>query len=493
MKRTSKKHAKTATRHAKICKKQAKRHKKQLKRQHDRAKLRATPRTITMKTSTKKGITARAGLVPVMKYLNNALHFRKVAGEVVEFVRGVNAKYPVVDMLQLVMLGVIGGANSLSELVGVCADIVFVKVDDWHSIPHNSVLGRIFRATRERHIPQLETLVHTLRPRAWKYARRKNSALKLPQRSMWIDCDSTAEMVYGHQEGAEKGYNTKKKGALSYHPLLAFCVTTKDILQGWFRCGSAYTSHGVVEFMKQLAAHLPPTVRLVFRGESGFFVGALFDWLDARGDGYLVKAKLYQNLKAFLLRQSWTPVKGQSGWEQCTFEYKCDTWTKKRHVVAVRHARANTPSQASKSCLQAWLPGLELPVPDLEQAYEVFCYVTTEPLTPWEAHTRYGQRATCETWIEEAKNQMGLGQIRTSEFLANAAFFQCAVLAYNVLRWMALCPCDEMLRRSEPNTIRRYFIRIAGTLTSGARGVVVTTAPNLFPDVWESWLAIVGL
>ncbi len=132
-------------------------------------------------------------------------------------------------------------------------------------------------------------------------------------------------------------------------------------------------------------------------------------------------------------------------------------------------------------------------MPDLEQDYEVFCYVTTEALTPWEAHTRYGQRATCETWIEEAKNQMGLGQIRTRDFLANAALFQSAVLAYNVLRWMALCTRDKMLRRSEPKTIRRYFVRVAGTVTTGARGVIVTTAPNLFPDVWESWLAIVDL
>ncbi len=112
----------------------------------------------------------------------------------------------------------------------MCTDIVFFKVEGWSTIPHNSVLGRIVRATRERHIPQLETLVHTLRPRAWTYARRKNPTLKLPQRRMWVDCDSTADMVYGHQEGAEKGYNTTKKGALSYNPLLALCVASKEIL-----------------------------------------------------------------------------------------------------------------------------------------------------------------------------------------------------------------------------------------------------------------------
>jgi len=29
--------------------------------------------------------------------------------------------------------------------------------------------------------------------------------------------------------------------------------------------------------------------------------------------------------------------------------------------------------------------------------YEYFCYLTTEPLTPWQAHRGYGERATSET------------------------------------------------------------------------------------------------
>ena len=53
--------------------------------------------------------------------------------------------------------------------------------------------------------------------------------------------------------------------------------------------------------------------------------------------------------------------------------------------------------------------------------YDTFCYVTTGSLTTWQTHKKYGERATCETWIEEAKGQMGMGQIRTANFLTNAA------------------------------------------------------------------------
>ena len=58
--------------------------------------------------------------------------------------------------------------------------------------------------------------------------------------------------AYGKQQGVSVGYNPHKRGAASYHPLLAFCAETKEILQGWLRDGSAYTSNGVVEFSLDL-------------------------------------------------------------------------------------------------------------------------------------------------------------------------------------------------------------------------------------------------
>jgi hypothetical protein len=46
----------------------------------------------------------------------------------------------------------------------------------------------------------------------------------------WIDVDSTVKTVFGTQEGAAKGYNPHKKGALSFNPQVAFCSATKEIL-----------------------------------------------------------------------------------------------------------------------------------------------------------------------------------------------------------------------------------------------------------------------
>jgi hypothetical protein len=38
-----------------------------------------------------------------------------------------------------------------------------------------------------------------------------------------------------------------------------------------------------------------------------------------------------------------------------------------------------------------------------------------------------------------------MGKIRTASFLANAALFHCAVLAYNTLRWMAIMSGSQTL------------------------------------------------
>ena len=159
----------------------------------------------------------------------------------------------------------------------------------------------------------------------------------------------------------------------------------------------------------------------------------MLDLLDARGHGYLIKVKM-RNLAQLLGQQRWTPIHRRRGWEQCEFSHRAGGWSRERFFLAVRCPQARDADHP-----QGELRELE--------CYDCFCYVSTEPLSPWLAHRTYGQRATSETWIEEAKSQMGLAHLKTVHFLANAALFQCAVLAYNTLRWMTLLSGNAQLKR----------------------------------------------
>ena len=112
-------------------------------------------------------------------------------------------------------------------------------------------------------------------------------------------------------------------------------------------------------------------------------------------------------------------------------------------------------------------------------------------MTPWQTHKSYGKRATCETWIEEAKNQMALAHIKMNDFWGSSALFQCSILAYNTVRWMALCSGDKELKRWEPSTVRMFLVRIAGRIQTGARKLGLNTPENhLYPSQWEAWVNV---
>ena len=440
-------------------------------------KARVSPRKVTIQ-NTAQGLTSQAGLLPVVKFLDK-LGADNLLRRHVSLERGNNAVYELTDVIWLSLVAIVGGSRSLVGITTVWSDTVLRKMAGWARIPDSTNLGRIFKTSSLATITQLETVVHVFRGRVWK---KVFSAGLLPvalRCQMWIDTDSTVKTVYGEQEGARKGYNPHKRGALSYHPLIAFCAATKEILQGWLRSGDAYTSNGIVEFMRQLLAHLPKAIRIVLRADSGFFGGDLLNFLESLGHGYLIKVKL-KGLCDLLAGQDWKPVKGQPGWEQCIFWYRCADWKEERRFVAVR---LMVPVENCGKQLQLdFGPTVK---------YEYFCYVTTEELTGWQAHKKYGQRATCETWIDEAKNQMGLAHIRTDSFLANSALFQCAILAYNTLRWMAMMSGDKTLRSWEVQTIRAFLIRVAGKLLVGGNQLQLKTPPDhLYATQWDAWTAL---
>jgi hypothetical protein len=354
--------------------------------------------------------------------------------------RGATGVYDAVDMILLPLVAIIGGVSSI---VTVWNDHILCRAAGWLRIPDETTFGRILRTFTQKNINEMETLNHRIRASIWRSALRLGSSMVRASPRIVIDVDSTVKTVYGNQQGVSVGYNAHKSGAASYHPLLAFYAETKEILQGWLRSGDVYTGNGVIEFMRQLLAHLPNRTSILFRRDSGFFAEKLLDYLDDRDQGYLIKAK-FKGMRSLLETKQWTKIKGNHDWESTEFTHQCETWSRSRKFVAVRR-------------------GKEIDVKGTEtlfemKEYDFFCYVLTDELAPWQVHKQYGQRATSETWIEEAKNQSALAHIKTADFWANSALFQAAILAYNTLRWMVLCSGNKILRRWEAATIRTFLI-----------------------------------
>ena len=420
-------------------------------------------------------LTSQAGLVSASKFLDKN-KLSALIKKCTSVVRGNNATYQFHDIIEYCILGIIGGGRSLDGIGEVWKDNPLRQMLGWKSVPDRTTISRLLASLTFEDVVGMENLVHSMRNKIWEeyFLPNRNSS-----DAIIIDVDSTVKTTYGNQEGSEKGFNSSKKGASSFHPQLAFCAETKEILQGWLRCGSAYTSNGIVGFMEQLTAQLPSTEKFYFRADSGYFSGELLSFLEDNDYEYLIKVKM-KNLTTMLENQDWVDVKDQEGWQESTFKYGCKNWNNTRTFKAVR---IEIPDENPEDTL--------LKV----KKFSYFCYVTTDlHLTPWEVHKKYGERATCETWIEESKNQVALANIKMNSFEGSSILFQCSIIAYNAFRYMGIVSGNKQLQKWEPATIRTYLIRTAGKLLTGSRTFTLITPINHFHQKeWNDWIKIGGL
>lgn len=298
-----------------------------------------------------------------------------------------------------------------------------------------------------------------------------NQLEKAALKSIILDADSTVKTVYGHQQGAKVGYNPHKKGAASYHPLLLFASDVKLVVNSWFRTGAVYTSNGIVEFLKQAQGYLPAFEKVLFRADSGFFNGELFDWLEEKGWDYLIKVKL-KGLKTLLAAQEWRLAEGYTDVWVCEFTWQCKEWTKSRTMKAIRSIK--------KYQAQTFFGQTEyVPI------YKYACYCTTKSENEWAVHECYKQRSTSENWIDQVKNQLLAGMTLTDDFWANDILWQLCVLAYNLSVMMRLE--HQNLFRQEQRTFRDWFILVPGEFVGTGRPKLRLYQYYLFKEQWKSF------
>lgn len=410
-----------------------------------------------------KSLTGNAGLTHLGRFTEK-LKLPKMLSRHICIKRGDTAEYQVADVIMMLAMGVLAGARHLSHMVILRSDTALRSLFRWEKFPDDTTIARIFKLFTPRHCQELSDVESMARKKVWgkKWFGR-----------ITLDMDSSVKGVYGNQEGAEKGYNSKKKGQKSYHPLLCFIAETRECLHNWFRSGNVYSAHGSVEFMKECFTRLPKRIwKVDVRADSAFFNGVLFDFLEEKGSQYLVKVTM-KGLVILLEKQKWQKVKNKPGFEKTQFTYKCTDWVKERRFVAIRRVK----EYESDDVL--------FDIPKIE--YDYFCYVTNMALSPWRAHKYYGDRATSENWIEWCKNQMASGSILTQEFWANSAIFQTCILAYNLMVWMMWLN-DEAGFKEEPNTIRMFLLHVPARLMhSGRQWFLRLSETYLFKERWQ-WI-----
>lgn len=410
-----------------------------------------------------KNLTGNAGLVNLGRF-SEKLGLPKILDRHLTIERASNADYQVSEVVMMLVFGVLAGAKHMSHMAILRSDEVLRTLFKWDKFPVSTSFGRIFKLFTQKHCKELSDAESVVRDKVWG---------KKWFGKITLDMDSTVRGVYGNQEGTAKGYNSKKKGQKSYHPLLCFVAENRECLHNWFRTGSAYSANGSVDFMKECFAKLPKRAWKIFvRADSAFFDGALLDLLESKDCQYLIKVNL-RGLTTLLEKQSWRKISDRPGYESTKFEYKCSGWSRPRSFLAVR-------------LLTEAIIEEDVLFESKKYEYDYFCYVSNLNLSPWATHKKYGQRATSENWIEWCKNQMASGSILTQDFWPNSAIFQSSILAYNLLVWMMWLNNEDGFNE-EPNTIRMCLINVPARLLTRSRQWILRLSKNyVYKERWQS-------
>jgi len=410
---------------------------------------------------TGSNITKYSGLNTVAKYMNSQ-HIVKSISTSFPTEWHNATKFGVNQVLLAITLASISGINRIYRIAVFSGDGLVKALLKLDKAINENAISATLKNLGQSGARKLQMLLLSKNAR-WL----RESGLE----SITLDADSTVKSVCGNQEGAEKGFNTTKRGANSYHPLLVFVSEMKLLYHTWFRAGSAYTANGVVEFLKEVESSLPRNVRKVFfRADSGFFSGNLFDLLESYSWDYLVKVKL-KNLENLLKAQDWIDVEDTKDVAICEFIYQAKSWQCSRVLKAMRSV---------KEYVEVSYLGEKKTVP----VYQYVCYISNYDMDAIELHELYKQRSTSETWIEQVKGHTMAGNTLTDDFWANDILWQLSVFAYNISVMMR--QKKDKYKRQEHRSFIDWFISVPAKITrSGNQIELKMYEHHFYKDAWE--------
>ncbi len=172
--------------------------------------------------------------------------------------------------------------------------------------------------------------------------RWRAAMLRQPARAIF-DLDSTVLTVYGRQEGAEVGYNPKKRGRPSYLPLLCFEGRTQDCWEGSHHSGNVYASTVTLPLLERAFAKLPKrTEQIRVRADGAFFDHKIIEFIEGKHAFYVIVARLSQPLKNRLLGLRYRQV--SPGIWAAEFRYCPHGWPGPRRFVVMRRPVPEEPS-----------------------------------------------------------------------------------------------------------------------------------------------------
>lgn len=266
-------------------------------------------------------------------------------------------------------------------------------------------------------------------------------ALILP----WIlDMDTTVKCLYGHQQGAQIGYNPRKPGRPChvYHSYFVANLRISlgvEVLPGKEHA-APHGMPGMWEMLEGLPRERWPTFA---RGDCGYGSEKIMQGFEERELPYLLKLRHTSKVKDLvrdLMRRSDGWKDAGDGWEAAEATIRLSGWTRRRRVVLVREAPAVAPvgEQSRRRRDPFELRGSKGESLEVQSAApwsgRIAVLITSldEQAYPTTAMPRlYRDRADAENSYDELKNQWGWSGYSTQKLAPSRIMANLIALFYN--------------------------------------------------------------
>ena len=359
---------------------------------------------------TDKKVTAWGGM-KLMKDMLDSIGIKKIMSELELPQKGSNRGYEAIQIIECFWTSIWIGAGRFSHSAYLRYDKVLQKIFEWKQAPSQSTYSRFFQ----------------------KFSWKRNTEVFVPLQKWFIgnlniknitvDFDSSVMTRYGGQEGSKVGYNPKKPGRASHHPLIAFIAETRMVANAWLRPGNTAALSNCKAFIDETFEILKDKEVGLVRADSGFYAHDFLNYLETeKQSNYIIAVKMYPTIKKELqLQKPWWTIK--NGMEICEFEYQSPEWEKPRRMIAVRKNIEILAKATGKLLLFDEPAG----------KYRYSLYVTNLDLPAEQIWLSYKDRADAENRIKELKYDFGLDSFCMDKFWATEAAFRTIMIAYNLM------------------------------------------------------------
>ena len=351
------------------------------------------------------------------------------------------------DVLGTWLLSILDGQRRYAHVIGLRGDAVAPQILGMNKIVSDESLRRALAhlappvGKRCAEAERIRREAQLARSTAWMDTALAESTRDALITGWILDCDATVKLLYGHQDGAEIGYNPTKPGRPSHTIHTYWIANVRLVLDAEVQNGKAHAAKHSLPRLRSVLEALPPEKRpRLVRGDNAFGNEPVMAQMEEIDQGYLFKLRQSSGVKRLIerqwSRQDWTNV-GQ-GFDAVEAMLKLSGWSRARRVVVMRRAVKDTLVAEQKAVGKRAKRQQSLQFADPVQPVKLWEYAVLVTNSDYELEAigqLYRDRADCENGFDELKNQWGWGGYTTQDLERCNLSARAVALIYNWWSW----------------------------------------------------------